>query len=415
MKPIIVVFLLFCLLLSCVRCTAPVEGLSSLPSTKTQVQIAWPGLADSPWPTFLHDPQHTGRSQYRGPHFGIVEWTFETNNYIYSSPVIGPDGSVYFQCHDQYMYAITSAGGLKWKFDLGGASNSLTTIGSDGTVFATPTLGGIFRAFDESGAIKWSFSTGGNAQFSTPVPSRDGEVVYFSSSDSTGTTNLYALTKSGSLKWKYAPSVRRLTSNSIALSPDGRTIYCPGGGYAGASLYAVDTAGSERWRLDAPAVGNSTITEPAVDNEGNIYFACDQTLYSVDPAGTVRWQIDDLSLVRHDGGPVIGVDGSIYIAGTSIYSIDYSGHVKWSRYIPITDCIPAIDNEGTIYLGTSRAGPDSSNFYAFKPDGSLKFSMVLRSASGGIVDITSRPAISSDGAIFVGCDYPQGRRLFKIR
>ena len=76
---------------------------------------------------------------------------------------------------------------------------------------------------------------------------------------------------------------------------------------------------------------------------------------------------------------------------------------------------PAIDNEGTIYLGTSRSGPDSCNFYAHRPDGSLKFSLVLRGAIGDVVDITSRPAVSSDGSIYVGRDYAEGRGLFKIR
>ena len=137
--------------------------------------------------------------------------------------------SVYFQCNDQYIYAITSAGGLKWKFDLGGASNAMTTVGVDGTIYAAPTSSGIFRAFAEDGRVKWSYSTGGNAQFCAPLLSRDGEAVFFSSGDSSSSaTSLFSLTKSGSLKWKFAPPNNRLSSFSAALSPDGGTIYCPG-------------------------------------------------------------------------------------------------------------------------------------------------------------------------------------------
>jgi len=60
------------------------------------VDVPWPGLANSPWPMFLHDPQHTGRSPYRGPQEGKVEWLFDAGIWVYSSPVIDLDGSIYF-------------------------------------------------------------------------------------------------------------------------------------------------------------------------------------------------------------------------------------------------------------------------------------------------------------------------------
>jgi len=52
-------------------------------------------LADSPWPAFLHDPQHTGRSPFVGPQEGNVQWKFITLGDVSSSPAIGMDCTIY--------------------------------------------------------------------------------------------------------------------------------------------------------------------------------------------------------------------------------------------------------------------------------------------------------------------------------
>ncbi len=43
-------------------------------------------------------------------------WKLKTNGLVYSSPALGPDGTVYVGSADYSIYAITSAGGLKWKY-----------------------------------------------------------------------------------------------------------------------------------------------------------------------------------------------------------------------------------------------------------------------------------------------------------
>ena len=37
-----------------------------------QTAVAWPGLADTPWPMNHHDPQSTGRSPLLGPASGAI-------------------------------------------------------------------------------------------------------------------------------------------------------------------------------------------------------------------------------------------------------------------------------------------------------------------------------------------------------
>ena len=63
--------------------------------TPTSIQAQ---LADSPWPMFAHDPQHTGQSDYAGPQEGVLKWVFSFRTSVGTSPLtptIGGDGTIY--------------------------------------------------------------------------------------------------------------------------------------------------------------------------------------------------------------------------------------------------------------------------------------------------------------------------------
>ncbi|MEM2584563.1 MAG: PQQ-binding-like beta-propeller repeat protein, partial [Thermoproteota archaeon] len=93
------------------------------------------GLADTPWPMFKHDPQHTGRSPYLGSQTNTTKWKYETGDYVRPSPSIGSDGTIYFGSHDNYLYALNPDGTLKWKYKTGSWVQSSPSIGSDGTIY----------------------------------------------------------------------------------------------------------------------------------------------------------------------------------------------------------------------------------------------------------------------------------------
>jgi hypothetical protein len=42
-------------------------------------------LADTPWPMFHHDLNHTGLSPYYGPDTSTLKWTFSTGDKIHGS------------------------------------------------------------------------------------------------------------------------------------------------------------------------------------------------------------------------------------------------------------------------------------------------------------------------------------------
>jgi len=113
--------------------------------------------------------------------------------------------------------------------------------------------------------------------------------------------------------------------------------------------------------------------------------------------GTEIWRFENDGLIEDT--PVISNDGTIYFGGAVDFQPWYlvalypNGILKWRYKIGylIWGSSPAIDEDGTIYVGSW-----DSYLYAINPNGTLKW----RIAAGG--NIASSPAIAEDGTIYVG-------------
>ena len=82
-----------------------------------QTDIDWPSLADSPWPMFLHDPQHTSRSPLAGPQNGTFTRIGPVNEEIFSSPAVTEDGLIIFGAEGSSNNRIRftkNSGATKW-------------------------------------------------------------------------------------------------------------------------------------------------------------------------------------------------------------------------------------------------------------------------------------------------------------
>jgi len=150
--------------------------------------------ANSPWPMYHHDLQHTGRSIYKGPEEPNMKWSVSAHNWIQSSAAIGLDGTIYVGSSDYHLYAINSDGTIY----IGADDDQLYAISPDGK-------------------IKRSFSTGGNI-VSCPAIGLDG-TIYVGSFDH----KLYAINSDGSLQWNYTTG-SLIWGSSPAIDANG-TIY----------------------------------------------------------------------------------------------------------------------------------------------------------------------------------------------
>ena len=72
------------------------------------------------------------------PRIFVDPMTGETQQlpaYIFSSPAVGADQTIYFGSGNGNFYALTPAGTEKWSFQTGAEIQSSPAIGSDGTIY----------------------------------------------------------------------------------------------------------------------------------------------------------------------------------------------------------------------------------------------------------------------------------------
>lgn len=233
----------------------------------------------------------------------------------------------------------------------------------------------------------WQYPSAGSAT-SSPAVAGDG-TVYFASEDGF----VYAVNGDGSLKWQ------RSTNGAIdiatpAVGADGTVYIGSGDGF----LYALNNGtGTRKWRF---AAGTGISSTAAIASDGTIYFRDDNTLFALTggaSSATQKWSFP-ISGGGTYGSPSLAADGTIYVgaAGGTFYAFNPDGTVKW-KFASNGDIYttPAISGDGTIYFGTFGT---SGTLYALAPDGTQKWAWAVPGGSS----ITSSPAIGTDGTIYFG-------------
>ncbi|RLG71248.1 MAG: hypothetical protein DRO11_04860, partial [Methanobacteriota archaeon] len=346
-------------------------------------------LADTPWPMFHHDLNHTGLSSHYGPDTATVKWIFTTGGKIYGSAAIGADGTIYIGTRDyshttdSKLYALYPNGTEKWNWTPPtGKCNfidSTPAVASDGTIYVGSWNRRLY-ALNPDGTKKWEFPTPcGGFVYSSPAIAPDG-TIYIGNNNH----KLYAIYPNGTEKWSY--STKGAIQSSPAVGPDG-TIYV--GSYDG-NLYAINPNGSLKWKY---TVG-MTKSSPAIGSDGTIYVGSySKKLYAINPDGSLKWTYPTGCWIV--SSPAIGSDGTIYVGSYDgkLYAINTDGSLKWAYTTGGgISSSPAIDADGTIYVG-SRDG----HVYAINPNGTL----LWKYYTGNRIHHSS-PAIASDGTVYIG-------------
>ncbi len=348
-----------------------------------------PVEAVSPWPLFRRDRRNTGYSPLRAKYQGDRPWSFRTEKGIFSTPVIGGDGTVYVGSADHNFYAINPNGTEKWRYKTGELIDSaaalhrkdprtgqgaVTFISGDGFMYHLSTDGGVatskervlwtfdaaslpgagynnwwegnvavgydgtiyagntnwnYYAISPDGQVKWNYATGNNA-WAIAAFDDDG-TIYWSAMD----TFVRAVAPDSKEKWR--KRTLGFMAASAALAEDG-TLYA--GGFD-SYFYALDArTGSKKWKFktDDHIYSSAALLEDEAGATVGVYFgSTDGSLYCLSPTGEMRWRYDTGDPIR--SSPVIGrmpegEDGHIVYFGSGngvLYALDAAkGTRRWS-------------------------------------------------------------------------------------
>ena len=208
----------------------------------------------------------------------------------------------------------------------------------------------------------------------------------------------------GQLKWSLRLTNFSSTCLSEAIGLDGSILVI-----GNKTLVALAPDGSGiRWSL--PLVNDTVQGGPVVGRDGTIYLATTWlgNVMAIDPqTHTVKWSTtvsqNSASSTRFEAPPKLGPDGTIYVQSNDsrIHALDSaSGLEKWAYGSPSSleypNCVPAIGSDGTVYVtqpfGVAALDPNSGLAKWFYSVGMF--------GSGS-------PTISADGTIYaVGITNP---------
>ena len=212
-----------------------------------------------------------GRLVALNPANGEIRWTFRmgsSSTPTYTSPVVAPDGTIYCAGSDSRLYAVTPAGVQKWVYATDFIFSS-PALGADGTLYfgvAAPTRRLIALAPD--GTLKWDFIAGDTVS-SSPVIGTDGS-LYFGCADN----KLYAVSPTGQLRWAYETG-GAIRNSSPIIASDG-AVYV---GSLDGKVYCVEPAGTLRRSF---ATANEVRSSPILHN-GRLYVTSwDFRLYAIE-------------------------------------------------------------------------------------------------------------------------------------
>src|SRR5258708_24572236 len=206
---------------------------------------------------------------------GSQKWAFSASG-ANGSPAISLDGTIYIEGY-AYLYAITPYGTKKWQYAIGDQLASSPIIGPDGTIYIGSYGGHLLFAFSPDGTLKWQVPIESAAGDSAAVGA-DG-TIYISGGP------LYAFSPDGTNLWHTTNG--DFTTASPVIGKDG-TIYV--GNPNDTSLWSIKPNGQTNWNAIPTAVFHPPPpTIPAIDASGLIYYCNSNAVFALNPQGQVQW------------------------------------------------------------------------------------------------------------------------------
>ena len=332
---------------------------------------------------------------------GGALWSFQTGKGIFSSPVVGADGTIYVGSADETFYALNPDGTLLWKQVCGQLVDSAALLDDKGRVYFGSGDGQL-RALDaKTGASVWSMPADDPSVNSAYINWFEGNVgigldgTLYAPNDN---YFIYAVDRdTGAPKWKFKmpdqtwslPAVDTMNEGSLYVGNNNMVALL------GHNTFNIAPDGGQLWSASSPG---TVAASPMLTVDGRmIVGAFDGFVHAYDRKGTALWSFATRDHVY--ASTAILPDGSIVAASAdgSLYDLDpKTGDKRWQ--FDTTDPIrssPSVDADGNIYFGDG-----DGRLYVVGPVGKLRWSLLLIDADRN--DLNASPALGVESIYLAG-------------
>lgn len=350
-----------------------------------------------------YDPNQCGLSPNLGPDYSGRKWTSEISPTM--APVVGSFGTIYTVSADTLVYVNEWDGISQWQYKLPSNICTSPVVGPDGTIYVRnqnqytdsgfKTYGQLY-AFNPYGSVIWSIPICDDYYYpKPPVVGSDGVIYLVAGTiyDQTGKDVLYAFNRDGSLKWTYEQEASTVDSyfwwlSAPAVSPNNEICFV-----CNTNLVTLYPDGRLKWTAGSSCSQyyGDLVFPPVISKDGSIYVSVGGAVHAFGSDQNRRKWIFKPSGPELESlaNPVLGPDGTIYAVLTydmgngghqsTLYAIGTKGEYKWSSdYVytngsRFTEKLPAIDGRGVVYfVRNSKAG--ETLLIAMNPNGTIRWS-----------------------------------------
>lgn len=315
---------------------------------------------------------------------GDEVWTFETEGGRpnHTGATIAKDGTIYFSSLGYFnltgggLYALNADGTLKWQNEkfMYGAYTRFIAVGKDSNLYL-PWFDTLYILEEQNGNIIDSLLVPdfGNHEI---VFSTGGDTIYYFSGriDTEDPKELIAATIQGDHLWSLEFCSLCLTNRGTPVVDNDNRIYV----FANETpfdkfLFCINPDGTIKWKYPLSINENyENYSSPTIDKNGNIIFPSSKFetpdadsgyITSLDYNGNLNWRTS-IGHYWNDGafinsGLVCDAEGKIYCGSsngtsTNFWCLDSNGTILWKLSLEgyEYDTSPAINSEGTLYIGT---------------------------------------------------------------
>lgn len=361
-----------------------------------QQDIRWTSLANTGWPMNHGNPQSNGRSSYSGPKLGILNSKISYHG-IESSLAIGKAGELLITSnyYPQRISALNQCGNVIWQNEAAG-NIATTPLVAEGIIYCADASG--LYAIGLDGIKKWKYDKDCSIWNIGINIGLDGTVYCV-----TKQNILKAISSEGILLWELKDQRFRADEHGApTFSPDGKTLYIQGNSI---SIIAVDIENHNvKWIFGE----HELLSSPVIDSQGNIYFIPEgqnktetKKLYSINSSGNLLWTFDfDDDYILDNTEPTIDYNGNIYFGGSTLYSVNYKGKLRWKSKLGNQTIISPLvsDVKGNIFIATANLSTVSYlTLFSFNMDGRLNWKINIQDERL----FGASPAITKNGQLIV--------------